>query len=86
MDSWRIMSPESRPGVTLMIVTGLRLAVEDGAGTERRTAILGQERGMDVDRAASGNRHHFLRENLAVGRDDEEIKRTRGAGRVLPGC
>ena len=28
---------------------------------------------MDVDRAASGNRHHFLRENLAVGRDDEEI-------------
>ena len=41
---------------------------------------------MDVDRAASGNRHHFLRENLAVGRDDEEIRAHARAGRVLPGC
>ena len=52
---------------------GLRLAVEDGVGDRGRAAVLRQQRGVDVDRAARRHREHVLREDLPVGRDDEQI-------------
>src|SRR5262245_1243164 len=49
--------------------SGLRLTLEKCPLYRRSAAILGKQRGMDVETAVRGNVQEILRQNLAVGCD-----------------
>ena len=56
----------------------LGLAADDRPLDRRRTAILRQQRGVDVDRAARGHIQHGLGQDLAERDDHREVGAVRG--------
>ena len=54
--------------------TRFAIAVEDRRMDRRRTAILGKQRGMQVDGPQAGNGEDRFREHLSIRRDDEQVR------------